>query len=198
MLFKQEKYTYKNQQDTIISVPNEPNTNIVISASEMSTKIFDPIIERILCLIEDQYNSMYKAGMGLDMIILTGGLGQSTYLLNKIEDAFADKGIKVHAPPQYDQSVVRGAVELARDTSYISKRIVQKTYGVEVLIPLDNVSESTEALSTPRFVKFNYDVLFKANNFMKNNEYVEKKYYVMYPNNVFICKLSNLQLSQAF
>lgn len=185
----QEKYTYKAPQDTIIDVPNEENAKIIVTPNDMLTKIFDPIVDKILALIEDQYIAMQKAEMELDMIILTGGLGQSTYLLNKIEDNFSGRGIQVHAPLQYDQSVVRGAVELARDTSYITKRIVRKSYGVEVVAPFIDPTESVEASSIPRFIKFRYDNLFKANNFMKNNEYVEKMYYVTYPNNAFICKL---------
>ncbi|CEP09549.1 hypothetical protein [Parasitella parasitica] len=185
-----EKFTYKSQQDTIINIPIKDAPKIVISSNDMSTKIFDPVVDKILCLIENQYNAMEKVEMKLDMIILTGGLGQSKYLLNKIQDKFSDKGIQVRAPSQYDQSVVRGAVELARDTSCIARRIVQKSYGLEVLHPLVDTVGSPQSTSESRFVKSKFDFLFRANNFMKNNEYVEKKYYIAYPNNTFISILS--------
>ncbi|KAL9548488.1 hypothetical protein PS6_006583 [Mucor atramentarius] len=185
-----EKYTYKNQQDTIVDVPNEHGAKVVISANDMSTKIFDPIVDQILLLIESQYDAMQKAEKKLDMIILTGGLGQSTYLLNKIQDKFHSQELVVHAPLRYDQSVVRGAVELARDTSYITKRIVRKSYGIEVMTPLVDASALTDPSSSPKFAKYHFDVLFRANSFMKSNEYIEKKYYVTYPNNTFITLLS--------
>ncbi|KAI8644417.1 hypothetical protein BD408DRAFT_413403 [Parasitella parasitica] len=181
-----EKFTYKSQQNTIINIPIKGTPKIVISSYDMSTKIFDPIINNIMHLIENQYYAMEKVEMKLDMIILTGGLGQSKYLQNRIQDNFADKGIQVRAPSQYDQSVVRGAVELARDTSYIARRIVQKSYGLEVLHPLINTASLPQSSSETRFVRSKFDFLFRANNFMKTNEYVEKKYYITYPNNAFV------------
>ncbi|CAO3617330.1 unnamed protein product [Mucor fragilis] len=185
-----ENYTYKNAQDTVIDVPNEDGAKIVISANDMSTKIFDPIVDQILSLIENQYEAMQKAERKLDMIILTGGLGQSEYLLNKIQDSFHDKNILVHAPVHYDQSVVRGAVELARDTSYITKRIVRKSYGIQVMTPLVDASDFADRSAEPQFAKYKLDILFRANRFMKNHEYIEKKYYVAYPHNTFISLLS--------
>lgn len=170
-------------------MPNEDGAKIVISANDMSTKIFDPIVDQILSLIENQYEAMQKAERKLDMIILTGGLGQSEYLLNKIQDSFHDKNILVHAPVHYDQSVVRGAVELARDTSYITKRIVRKSYGIQVMTPLVDASDFADRSAEPQFAKYKLDILFRANRFMKNHEYIEKKYYVAYPHNTFICKL---------
>ncbi|KAL9540657.1 hypothetical protein MBANPS3_009556 [Mucor bainieri] len=185
-----ENYTYKDPQDTIIDVPNENDAKIIITANDMAAQIFDPIVDQILLLIEDQYKSMQKADKKLDMIILTGGLGQSEYLLNKIQDSFYGKDIIVHAPVHYDQSVVRGAVELAKDTSYITKRIVRKSYGIQVMTPLVDALDFMDPLAEPKFAKYKMDTLFRANNFMKNHEYIEKKYYVVYPHNIFINLLS--------
>ncbi|KAK4519287.1 uncharacterized protein ATC70_009519 [Mucor velutinosus] len=185
-----ENYTYKNQQDTIIDVPNKKGDKIVIPATDMSTKIFDPIVDQILSLIENQYKAMQKVEKKLDMIVLTGGLGQSEYLRNKIQDTFHDKNIQVQAPVQYDQSVVRGAVELAKDTSYITKRIVRKSYGIQVMTPLADASDLMDPSSEPTFAKYKLDTLFRANHFMKNHEYIEKKYYVTYPHNTFITVFS--------
>ncbi|KAF1805120.1 hypothetical protein FB192DRAFT_1056606 [Mucor lusitanicus] len=185
-----ENYTYKSQQDTFIDVPNENGAKIVITGHDMSTKIFDPIVDQILSLIENQYEAMQKAEKKLDMIILTGGLGQSEYLLNKIQDKFYGKNIHVHAPVQYDQSVVRGAVELAKDTSYITKRIVRKSYGIQVMTPLVDAFDYMDPSSELRFAKYKLDILFRANHFMKSHEYIEKKYYVTYPHNTCITLLS--------
>lgn len=170
-------------------MPNENGAKIVITGHDMSTKIFDPIVDQILSLIENQYEAMQKAEKKLDMIILTGGLGQSEYLLNKIQDKFYGKNIHVHAPVQYDQSVVRGAVELAKDTSYITKRIVRKSYGIQVMTPLVDAFDYMDPSSELRFAKYKLDILFRANHFMKSHEYIEKKYYVTYPHNTCISKL---------
>ncbi|GAN07365.1 conserved hypothetical protein [Mucor ambiguus] len=185
-----ENYTYKNLQDTTIDVPNEDGAKIIITANDMCTKIFDPIVAQILSLVQNQYEAMEKAEKKLDMIILTGGLGQSEYLRNKIQDSFQDKDIRVHAPVHYDQSVVRGAVELARDTSYITKRIVQKSYGLQVMTPLVDALDLLDPLQEPKFAKYKLDILCRANKFMKTHEYIEKKYYVAYPHNAFITLFS--------
>lgn len=157
----------------------------------MTSIVFQPTITKVIDIITNQIDVTNKTKTKIDMIVITGGLGQSMYLLNKVKELIKGKNIDVHSPKAYDQSVVRGAVDFVRNPNYIKRRIVQKSYGIEVQVPVDPESDlysygSVSAL--PEFMSFRYDNLFKANNSMKTYEYVEKKYYVAYPDSVYIGK----------
>lgn len=184
-----ESYTDTDTEDIVFHIPNEKDAIVKVTSKDMTSIVFQPIIAKVINIITNQIDVTNKTKTKLDMIVITGGLGQSMYLLNKVKELIKGKNIDVHSPKAYDQSVVRGAVDFVRNPNYIKRRIVQKSYGIEVQVPVDPESDlyNYDSISAlPRFMSFRYDNLFKANNSMKTYEYIEKRYYVAYPNNIYV------------
>lgn len=166
-----------------------------VTPNELSALVFEPVTEQVIKLIDDQYklsNPKKSKNEVLDVIILTGGLGQSRYLKKKVVEKC--KPIFVYQPEFYDQSVVRGAVALALNPNMITQRITRKSYGVEVLLPFNNVTDpAMNQVKTKKdgkeYTKFKYDNLVEMHSSVKTYEYCEKKYYIEYPNNTYAGKL---------
>jgi serine/threonine-protein kinase ATR len=51
---------------------------------EMKTKIFDPIIKDIICLVKEQIS---MAGGEVAAVVLVGGFGQSRFFKYNVRDA---------------------------------------------------------------------------------------------------------------
>jgi hypothetical protein len=165
-----------------------------VTPNELSALVFEPVTEQVLHLINGQYdlsNPKKNKNEALDVIILTGGLGQSKYLKKKVQEAY--KSIYVYQPEFYDQSVVRGAVALALHPNMITQRITRRSYGVEVLLPFNNVTDpAMNQVKTKKegkeYTKFKYDNFVEMHSSVKTYEYYEKKYFLEYPNNTYAGK----------
>lgn len=187
-----------NDKNIEIRVPEnteQPNGKLEVTPNELTALVFEPITDDVLKLIEGQHRSSNVNNKGketLDVIILTGGLGQSKYLQNKVKARYP--GILVYSPSAYDQSVVRGAVSLALNPNMITQRIVTKCYGFETLSPYNPVKDlainRVSGLSG-KYTKFKYDNFVEKGMSVKTYECFEKTYYVEYPNNTYAALYSS-------
>lgn len=173
----------------------DSHPKLEVTSNELSVQVFEPVTEKVLDLIRGQHklsNPIQGAPEVLDVIILTGGLGQSKYLQKKIQDYYQD--IVVYSPILYDQSVVRGAVALALNPNLITHRITRRSYGIEVLLPFNSVTDPAmnkiKTRNGAEYTKFKYDNFILKSTSIKTYEYCEKQLYVEYPNNTYAGKLS--------
>ncbi|CAH0039431.1 unnamed protein product [Clonostachys solani] len=107
---------------------------------EMKTKIFDPIIKDIICLVKEQIS---MAGGGVTAVVLVGGFGQSRYLKSKVRDA-TGSGTQVLQPEDGWVAVVKGAVihGLSRYGPMmapveVASRVARRSYGTCLLARYD-------------------------------------------------------------
>lgn len=163
---------------------------IVISKTDMREKVFDPVVKSIGELIECQIN--LSVDTSLDHVILSGGLGQSKYLKEYISSLplVKDK-INVYQSESYNQSIVIGAVQIAKNPNAITQRFVRKTYGIEVMQPYNSQTDTVinqEEIAGQVFTKFKFDKFIDMNTSVQTYEYFEKQYSIEYPNNTYAGK----------
>ncbi|UPK91428.1 hypothetical protein LCI18_002363 [Fusarium solani-melongenae] len=111
-----------------------------MSQEDMKTKIFEPIVKDIVCLIKEQIK---MAGDGVAAVIMVGGFGQSRYLKSRVREAISSK-TEVLQPESGWTAVVKGAAihGLSRYTPAISRvevasRVARRSYGVCLLTKYD-------------------------------------------------------------
>ncbi|KAL2689750.1 hypothetical protein Neosp_003811 [[Neocosmospora] mangrovei] len=105
-----------------------------MSQDDMKTKIFEPIMKDIVCLIKEQIK---MAGDGVAAVIMVGGFGQSRYLKSRVREAISSK-TEVLQPESGWTAVVKGAAihGLSRFSPLISRievasRVARRSYGGE-------------------------------------------------------------------
>ncbi|KAM0231351.1 hypothetical protein ACHAP5_011088 [Fusarium lateritium] len=76
-----------------------------MSQDDMKTKIFEPIMKDVVCLIKEQIK---MAGDGVAAVIMVGGFGQSRYLKSRVRDAISSR-TDVLQPESGWTAVVKGA-----------------------------------------------------------------------------------------
>ncbi|KFA47821.1 hypothetical protein S40293_06413 [Stachybotrys chartarum IBT 40293] len=111
-----------------------------MSQDEMKSKIFDPIMKDIICLVKEQISMV---GDNVAAIVLVGGFGQSRYLKSRIKEAVAG-GIDVLQPENGWAAVVKGAVihGLGRYQPMltqvgITSRVARRSFGTCLLARYD-------------------------------------------------------------
>lgn len=106
----------------------------------MKSKVFDPIIKDIICLIKEQIS---MAGDGVAAIVLVGGFGQSRYLKSQVKDAVSSR-TQVLQPESAWTAVVKGAAihglgryKPALSQVGIASRVARRSYGTCLLTKYD-------------------------------------------------------------
>ncbi|CAG8758932.1 13428_t:CDS:2, partial [Dentiscutata erythropus] len=114
--------------------------------------MFDPIIDRIIRMIQVQLDNSQTSSLGMarisnkcSAIFLVGGFSQSMYLFNRIKRKFADRVENISLPTQPAAAICRGAAMyglsmynaktypgLATAKFIISTRVLKYTYGIGI------------------------------------------------------------------
>lgn len=100
---------------------------------EVLQRIFDPIIQHILRLVDDQVTSarQKRGGQGVKAIFLVGGFGSSRYLKERLEQVYKPQNIQVVQPPDAWGAIVNGAVlnRVSDQATVVSTQAVRH-YGI--------------------------------------------------------------------
>ncbi|KAI7897314.1 uncharacterized protein EV154DRAFT_454752 [Mucor mucedo] len=110
------------------------NSQFHVHPEVILSDIFYPVVNQVLSLIDTQLG---KIDRKLDAIFLVGGFGQSSYLLHKIKDEFANDVALICAPKRGEMAIVRGAVLMGLDPHFVKQRIIRRTYGYECSLKFD-------------------------------------------------------------
>lgn len=102
----------------------------------MTSRIFDPIMKDVVCLVREQ---IAMAGDDVAAVVLVGGFGQSRYLKSQVRDA-VPAGIKVLQPENGWIAVVKGAAiyglgqyqPLLAEVE-VASRVARRSYGTCLL-----------------------------------------------------------------
>jgi molecular chaperone DnaK (HSP70) len=112
---------------------------INIKAEEIKA-IFDPVVAKIIKLVEDQIRATSRT---IKAVLLVGGFGQNNYLKERLRTSLSST-VQILQPPNAWTAVVRGAVMmgLARSDPRLTSvglvsRAARKHYGASMSVPFD-------------------------------------------------------------
>ncbi|KAI8391425.1 uncharacterized protein BYT42DRAFT_610659 [Radiomyces spectabilis] len=106
---------------------------LILRAGELQKQVFDPVVEKVLDLMERQYRQI--TDHRLDCIFLVGGFGSSNYLYQCVQDRFELRVGQILCPPRAAMAVVRGAVLFGLNPRVIVSRVSRRTYGINAGLP---------------------------------------------------------------
>ncbi|KAH8817272.1 hypothetical protein F5884DRAFT_246530 [Xylogone sp. PMI_703] len=102
-------------------------------------QLFEPVVNQIRALLEDQVTQIKKLGKKIDTIILVGGFGDSDYLYGQLKRwCQANGGIKLINPAFCQAAIVRGAAIRGLEGTGPSKLICRRHYGITMGRPFKN------------------------------------------------------------
>jgi molecular chaperone DnaK (HSP70) len=106
---------------------DEDDDELELSEGEMKS-IFDPIVDRILELTEEQYKTSARAPTKL---LLVGGFAGSPYLQQRVKAAYEGRVKAVVVPPTPGAAVVKGAVIYGLNPKVVAARVARRSYGIQ-------------------------------------------------------------------
>ncbi|GAA5810074.1 hypothetical protein MFLAVUS_003492 [Mucor flavus] len=116
----------------------ERNTKLRIKHTVIKGKIFDPIITKILTLIQRQLDQSSKINTKISTIMLVGGFSRNPYLQQRIQDEFRSI-YDVKFPEEGAAAISRGAVSYGLKPRLISGKRVNKSIALEVRTPFEKL-----------------------------------------------------------
>jgi len=125
------------------------NGELAIPGTLLRREVFDPVVNQVLELIEEQ---MKKIDQRLDCLLLVGGFSGSEYLFNTVKERFGAKIRVIARPPDCDTATLRGAAQygLAR-RPLVSSIIAPHSYMMKVKLPAD----PEDQLKRPAYIREN-------------------------------------------
>ncbi|KAI9301595.1 hypothetical protein BJ944DRAFT_1812 [Cunninghamella echinulata] len=155
---------------------------LMFSAQELKEKVFNPVVEKVIRLIDEQLNgSTLKP---VDAIFMVGGFGKSTYLHKCVERAFVPRVQFVGIPPRAEMAVVRGAVYFGLNPKIVSQRVLRRTYGLCSQMnyePNLDPPENRVMVDNRWYCKQRFSIYARKGQAVGVDECVTKKYQVKYP-----------------
>ncbi|KAI9496191.1 hypothetical protein BDB00DRAFT_809414 [Zychaea mexicana] len=157
---------------------------IKLSADELKQQVFDPIIDKVLSLIEHQYQQIPDGQ--LNYLFLVGGFGSSNYLYQRIQQVFQDTKVNQIVCPaeRAALAVVRGAAYYGIHPQVVVSRVSRRTYGINAGLPFDDeidppstriVRPDGSVRCTSRFLMF-----VKKNDVLPVDHCIREQMYVYY------------------
>lgn len=157
-------------------LPDNPDAGIedgymVLESGEIK-RLFDPVIQPIIKLVEDQVAQVNARGEKISAILLVGGFGQSAYLHERLKARFApapdsmptfsqlrisdiarssgstvaQSGVAVLQPLNAWTAIVRGAVLRGLEGPIVSSRRCRYHYGIMISKPYDVIKHSKDQM----------------------------------------------------
>ncbi|THH09897.1 hypothetical protein EW146_g8542 [Bondarzewia mesenterica] len=120
--------------------PDDPSVGLIngelsIPGNLLRREVFDPVVNQVLELIEDQ---MKKIDQRIDALLLVGGFSGSEYLFKRVEEQFGARVKVITRPSDADTATARGAAQygLAR-RPLVSSVVAPRSYIMKVKLPAD-------------------------------------------------------------
>ncbi|KAI7875550.1 uncharacterized protein EV154DRAFT_555880 [Mucor mucedo] len=160
------------------------NKTLRMKNQDMKEIIFDPIVNRIFALIDDQIKQASKMDSKIDAILMVGGFSQSRYLQKRIKDQY--KGVcHVSVPFEGVTAISHGAVSYALNPRMISKKSAGQSLGLEVQAPFyKELTDSAEKkVIGPNGVAFERG---RLDYFVEKNQQLEGDRRTVYMKDVFV------------
>ncbi|KAI9271859.1 hypothetical protein BDA99DRAFT_602584 [Phascolomyces articulosus] len=156
---------------------------VKFSAQELTEKVFDPVVNKILSLIVQQYRQIPDGR--LNFLFLVGGFGSSKYLYERIRYIFQKANVQVICPAERSAlAVVRGATYYGLNPRMVVSRVSRRTYGICVVMEYDEendipakrkVDGDGSIMCRDRFSPF-----IKKNDILPVDCCIERKFHISY------------------
>ncbi|KAI0052499.1 actin-like ATPase domain-containing protein [Auriscalpium vulgare] len=131
--------------------PDDPSVGLIngelcIPGNLLRREVFDPVVNQVLSLIEEQ---MHKVDAPVDALLLVGGFSGSEYLFRRVEEQFGARVKVIARPPDADTATPRGAAQygLAR-RQLVSSIVAPRSYMMKVKLP----AEAEDHMRRPAYV----------------------------------------------
>jgi molecular chaperone DnaK (HSP70) len=146
--FEIAKISFEDDEETMsfvwmppdIGANNDPTIDVVDGEmridSDRMREIFDPCVNQILKLIDDQTAEVTSKSATVKYVLLAGGFGKSKYLFKRMKERYAERGIEVIKPSNPWTAVVRGAVIEKVDpmgSSLLQLRLCRRNLGLSLV-----------------------------------------------------------------
>ncbi|KAI8888809.1 hypothetical protein K501DRAFT_209653 [Backusella circina FSU 941] len=161
--------------------------NLKITSQQMLEYIFDPVVDQVLALIDEQLARI--PGIRPDKLFLVGGFGQSEYLLKRIKEEFLESGRvgNLFVPPNGALAIAKGAVLYGLNPSIITHRVARRSYGVrcnkKFRDGIDDPNNLLLGLDGQRRCKNRLDFFVTKNTKIASSHFIEREYFAFYPQN---------------
>ncbi|CAG8657378.1 4405_t:CDS:2 [Cetraspora pellucida] len=152
----------------------ENNEWIIELEFETVKKMFDPVVEKIIKLINDQLLDLKEHRKCMAMF-LVGGFSESPYLRKRIRERFQERVPIIASPRQPIAAIVKGAVKYGLDMSIVESRVLKWTYGVEVKADFD-IRNDPQRLRTNDNKIWKFDLLAVRGAPVAVNQTFSKEY----------------------
>ncbi|KAJ7539870.1 hypothetical protein O6H91_11G112700 [Diphasiastrum complanatum] len=153
--------------------PAQSYDEINLTEKDMK-KIFDPVVGKILALVDNAIVSDLKA------LMLVGGFSSSPYLMRRIQEKFGERVGEIIRPPNPGSAVCSGAVTLGISKGIILARVSRKTYGIYTCKdykPSDPYQYQTVTKDGRVFCRNHFDVFVRVDEEVPNDHSVTHFYY---------------------
>ncbi|KAF5345803.1 hypothetical protein D9756_010885 [Leucocoprinus leucothites] len=140
--------------------PQDPSVGLIngelcVPGNLLRREVFDPVVNEVLQLIEEQMNRIEQR---IDALLLVGGFAGSEYLRQRVQPRTYIKeqyGSRIHViarPPDADTATLRGAAQygLAR-RPLVASVIAPRAYIMKVKLP----AEQEDWLKRPAYIRTN-------------------------------------------
>ncbi|KAF9529066.1 hypothetical protein CPB83DRAFT_790568 [Crepidotus variabilis] len=125
------------------------NGQLTIPGNLLRREVFDPVVNQVLQLLEDQ---MSRVDQTIHALLLVGGFAGSEYLKQRVTEQFSTRIRVIARPPDAETATLRGAAAygLAR-RPLVSSVIAPRSYLMKVKLP----AEQEDWLKRPAYIRNN-------------------------------------------
>ncbi|KAI7875531.1 uncharacterized protein EV154DRAFT_76114 [Mucor mucedo] len=189
-----QKETIHLSKDVNYRLTND-NTTLEMRNDDMKTKVFDPVVERVLELFKTQFDQAKKLDKKIDVILMVGGFSQSLYLQQRIKDNFRNE-CYIFVPEESTLAMSHGAVMYGLNPKTIIKEFAGRSFALEVQDRFeanDDVDKKVQGPDGQDYAKNRLQYFVKKGQGLK--EHLRKKYtkevYVEYPHDAVFAVYSS-------
>ncbi|PPQ68984.1 hypothetical protein CVT25_009169 [Psilocybe cyanescens] len=136
--------------------PHDPSVGLIngqlsIPGVLLRREVFDPVVNEVLQLIEDQ---IARVDQPIHALLLVGGFAGSEYLKQRVQEQFSSRIRVIARPPDADTATLRGAAAygLAR-RPLVSSVIAPRSYLMKARVKLP--AEQEDWLKRPAYIRNN-------------------------------------------
>ncbi|KAI8578883.1 hypothetical protein K450DRAFT_244957 [Umbelopsis ramanniana AG] len=161
------------------------NGILLLTADELNDRVFKPVINRVIKLIDEQ---LRQCKTYINAIFMVGGFGSSNYLYSMVEKEFRDRVTMIASPPRGELAVVHGAVMHALHPNKVTSKIARRTYGVMTRMKFEEgLDPEDSAIITVDGVKrcsTRFDVYLRKGDRIEVQDHpIRKNFWISYPAN---------------
>ncbi|EKM76218.1 hypothetical protein AGABI1DRAFT_45220 [Agaricus bisporus var. burnettii JB137-S8] len=134
--------------------PQDPSVGLIngelcIPGNLLRREVFDPVVNEVLQLIEEQLGRIEQR---IDALLLVGGFAGSEYLRQRVQERFGSTIHVIERPPDADTATLRGAAQYGlAQKPLVASVIAPRAYIMKVKLP----AEQEDWLKRPAYIKMN-------------------------------------------